>query len=372
MAKSELPQKPNQRGGPGWWMDREGAWRSPADWPEDTPPLDGWHRDPETGKWHPPAGSEPEPEISVGALSYNHQSVDTKIRKSDTIATFDPDQPSPKRERKLVLSIVGAFGAAAVVLLVAILMITQAGAEDTIEETQVQGAVLYAAETDLVRAQRRNQMALDAPVKAVRALAELDVRETVGSSAVSFDRTLWTAEPATDCLDISERILIARSQEPIIWADRLECVPDRGRWTDRDHGITILRTHEAQVGLLVPAAVAFSSGGDTWTAATRQAYLADVSHPATLQIFAVGTGHNPRNQDPSKWKPGNKTKWCAYAIDWIAVKERWELTVHPDERDALEAMLDSCSLPDSDGADPSTMVIDPLAAAQIERILVNS
>ena len=64
--------------------------------------------------------------------------------------------------------------------------------------------------------------------------------------------------------------------------------------------------------------------------------------------------------------------WCAYAVDWVAVKARWELTVTAGERAALTEMLDSCSSPTSDGADIASMVIDPLGPAVIERIIGNS
>lgn len=38
MSTSEL------RRGPGWWMDLEGQWKPPEEWPEATPPLPGWKR----------------------------------------------------------------------------------------------------------------------------------------------------------------------------------------------------------------------------------------------------------------------------------------------------------------------------------------
>lgn len=51
MSTSEL------RRGPGWWMDLEGQWNPPEEWPESNPPLPGWVRDPD-GLWTEPIISE--------------------------------------------------------------------------------------------------------------------------------------------------------------------------------------------------------------------------------------------------------------------------------------------------------------------------
>jgi hypothetical protein len=48
MSTSEL------RRGPGWWMDLEGQWNPPEEWPEATPPLPGWTRG-HDGLWSQPA-----------------------------------------------------------------------------------------------------------------------------------------------------------------------------------------------------------------------------------------------------------------------------------------------------------------------------
>ncbi len=48
MSTSEL------RRGPGWWMDLEGQWNPPEEWPESSPPLPGWIRGTD-GLWTEPA-----------------------------------------------------------------------------------------------------------------------------------------------------------------------------------------------------------------------------------------------------------------------------------------------------------------------------
>jgi hypothetical protein len=357
LANCELPERYNKRGGPGWWMDLEGVWLSPAAWPEDTAPLDGWVREP-GGSWGPPnyvdrAESAPAQRYAVAVETPRAAKTPRRSRQAQA-------------DRKAMFTVAGVLGGAALLLAVALILITRASAED-VESKDTTGLVIFAAETDQVRKQRRVEVAALAPNEAVGLLAELSTRDGATDDLSGFDAPVWVAE-RTECLDIAEQVLVERSQQLVVWADQLGCVPDRGRWSDRYLGTVITRTLDADVTLHVPAAVVYVSGGDSWTDTTLQTYLTDVAHPATLEIVSMGSGHNPRSQDPSTWKPSKESQWCAYAIDWVAVKSRWDLTVTESERRALTTMLDSCGSPSSAGADPATVVIDPLAQPIIERI----
>ena len=54
-------------------------------------------------------------------------------------------------------------------------------------------------------------------------------------------------------------------------------------------------------------------------------------------------------QPPDEWRPDLEAGWCRYAADWIAVKQRWQLTVTAAEVDALGEMLATCDDPGSWG-----------------------
>lgn len=362
MATNELPTRGNKRGGPGWWMDLDGVWRAPQQWPEDTPPLDGWIRSSD-GQWHAPTPvSETEDDerdpVTIADNADKSSNADGAPRRSR----------QAEADRKAMFTVVGVIAAALLLLAAALILITQASAEDIPEAADEGGSVVFAAETDEVKMQRRLAAATEAPAVARAQLDALPVRPDVGEldDLAGYDLIEWTAE-RTDCLDIAEEVLVERSQSPVLWADKLECVPDQGRWSDRYLSSTITRTLDADVTLHVPTAVAYASGGDAWTPTTRQAYLTDTDHPATLEVVTAGSGHNPRGQDPAEWKPSAPSTWCAYAIDWVAVKSRWELSITAAERDALTEMLDSCAEASSTGPDLLTMVIDDIAAPTIER-----
>ena len=48
------------------------------------------------------------------------------------------------------------------------------------------------------------------------------------------------------------------------------------------------------------------------------------------------------SKGPEDWKPPKRGYSCRYAIDWISIKNAWELTATEPEAAALEQMLVTC------------------------------
>ena len=353
-VQGELPKKTNTRGGIGWWMDPSGVWRPPEEWPEDHPPFDGWERD-ENGRWGAPEG--------LGVEEARGGRLPAVIDRGKTERTARLSRQA-KADRRAMFTVAGALGAAALLLIGVLVLITQAGATGT-GEPEPLPEVIFAAETDQAAIAQRRALATDAPQLAIEQLDSLEVNERTVDEAPGFNADDWTIA-VTDCLDVAERVLVARSAVEVVYADQLECVPDGGQWTDRYLGTTIDSVIDARVEPLVPVEVVNASGGDRWTPETREAYLNDVTHPATFHIVGEESGHNPRAVGPATWRPSNQASWCAYAVDWIAVKARWELSVTPPEAGALQEMLATCGDSSSTGADVDSMLIEPIAAPTIE------
>lgn len=343
-------------------MDLDGVWRAPQDWPEDYPPIDGWVQG-RDGRWNAPdQTSDEHADVSVPAT------INTEARQVES---------APKRlsrqanaDRRAMYTVAGVIGGAMLLLAAALIVITQAGASGTEQAGPDVSEVIFAAETDADRAARQEAAAAAAPARALESLEQLVVRDT-SVGAVGFDEQDWVAT-VDGCLDRDELVLVERSELPVTWADQLECVPDGGQWTDQFLGTVLTRTIDAAVNELVPTEVVFASGGDDWSTATRGSYVTDLRHPATLQVVAAGSGHNPRSEDPSQWRPSAQRAWCAYAVDWISVKAHWGLDIHAAEKAALGEMLDSCNDATSAGANPATAIVDTLAPPSIERQTANS
>lgn len=334
-------------------MDSDGVWQPPERWPEDTPPIDGWVRR-DDGTWEP-GGSLSAP------LSSSTQQI--KARSVDTVPDKEPIRRSRQAEadRRAILSVLGALVAAAVLLVAALIVINQADASpEAIESPRPAGQpeVIFQAETDAALAQRRLSAAQQAPADAVGQLIDLSVRN--GETELApFDSSMWVPE-ANGCLDSYEEALIERSTVQVTFADGDECELLGGLWIDRYLDADLQSVDEVEVQTLVPPEQAHVSGGSDWTAETRQAFLTDLAHPATLHVVARGTGHNPRGEAPDAWRPSSRSAWCAYAVDWIATKTRWELSVTPAEQIALSEMLETCGEADSAGADLRSVVIFPV------------
>ena len=329
--------------------------------PQDYPPLKGWVRN-QDGSWRAPTRVAAAAEDPASAVLVAEEVADASAAKGVSRQAH--------ADRRAMLTVMGAIGGAALLLAVALVLITQAGAGngEPSEETLVD--VIYAAETAQDRLLRQFAAAEEAPALAETQLEELDIRARSGPSEaveVDFDPDLWTPADIT-CLNLSEEVLVARSAAPVTWADQLECVPDEGRWSDRYLNQVMSQTMEAEVRSLIPPEIAHASGGWAWSADTRQAYVTDQQHPGALEIIMSDAGHNLRNQDPSRWRPSNEDIWCAYAVDWVSVKTRWQLDVTMAEHDALAEMLTTCDNPSSAGADPQTVVVDWLVAPTIEYV----
>jgi hypothetical protein len=92
---------------------------------------------------------------------------------------------------------------------------------------------------------------------------------------------------------------------------------------------------------LVPLANAWRSGAAAWTTAKREDFANDLKDPQLVAVSA-SSNRSKGDQDPSTWKPKDKTEWCKYATNWVTVKTVWKLTVTTAEKSALSDMLETC------------------------------
>lgn len=116
-------------------------------------------------------------------------------------------------------------------------------------------------------------------------------------------------------------------------AGRWESVYDNRRFTDPS---------DVDIDHVVPLANAWRSGAAEWDDAKRGDFANDLTRP---QLIAVSASSNRAkgDQDPSQWKPANRSYWCEYAEDWVAVKHHWRLSVTSAEKAALTDMLEECT-----------------------------
>lgn len=84
MSTSEL------RRGPGWWMDLDGQWNPPEEWPEANPPLPGWVRGSD-GRWFDPE-ADVRPNLDTNSVGLSEPDAPPKQRpvpETTTLPSFD-------------------------------------------------------------------------------------------------------------------------------------------------------------------------------------------------------------------------------------------------------------------------------------------
>ena len=64
--------------------------------------------------------------------------------------------------------------------------------------------------------------------------------------------------------------------------------------------------------------------------------------PQVLLSAEAGENRSKGNKGPEAWKPPLRGAWCDYATRWIDIKAEYDLSVNPQEKEALRRMLGTC------------------------------
>lgn len=164
--------------------------------------------------------------------------------------------------------------------------------------------------------------------------------ETASASYERGDWKHWIAQPPYK--DTRQRVL---GDESLI---RVKLDSDGrvvfGLWVCPYTGRIITDPGELQIDHLVPLKEVHESGGHAWNAERKEQYANDLMDRQTLIAVVSGANSSKRDKDPADWLPPNRASWCRYLRDWIAVKQRWELTIDTAERDTLETGLQVCEI----------------------------
>ncbi|MFG2104017.1 HNH endonuclease family protein [Micromonospora echinaurantiaca] len=115
-----------------------------------------------------------------------------------------------------------------------------------------------------------------------------------------------------------------------------------GRWESAYDGRALTDPSDVDIDHMVPLANAWRSGADEWDDAKRGDFANDLDRPQLIAVSAT-SNRAKGDQDPSQWKPANRSYWCQYAADWVRVKHHWGLTVTSAEKAALTDMLEDCT-----------------------------
>jgi hypothetical protein len=178
-----------------------------------------------------------------------------------------------------------------------------------------------------------------AAAQATQQLNELTVAKSSAMRGYSRARFPHWRETGANC-NVRDAVL-RRDGERVGPVQLRGCNVVGGRWFSPYDGKTLTDPKDVDIDHMVPLANAWRSGADRWDDKRRGDFANDLTRPQ-LKAVSLTANRAKGDQDPAQWKPPDRTYWCQYARDWIAVKHFWRLTVTTAEKAALGDMMGAC------------------------------
>ena len=141
-----------------------------------------------------------------------------------------------------------------------------------------------------------------------------------------------------DGCDTREEVLIAERVRGTVRG----CTVVGGLWSSRYDGAVTRNPSSFDIDHRVALKEAWDSGAWRWSRATRDAFANDLAFAPSLIAVSASANRSKGDQDPAEWLPPDRSEWCHYARQWVAVKYRWRLAVDPAERSTLSRILSGC------------------------------
>ena len=160
-----------------------------------------------------------------------------------------------------------------------------------------------------------------------------------------YDRDDWRHwnDADGDCQDTRQEVLIAESSSPVDFTDGRECRVASGSWIDPYTGAVVEDPRALDVDHVVPLSNAHASGGHSWSAERKRLYANSLLYAGHLVAVTASANRSKGGDGPEGWRPPERSHWCRYASDWIAIKNEWGLTATEPEVAALREMLATCA-----------------------------
>lgn len=155
----------------------------------------------------------------------------------------------------------------------------------------------------------------------------------------AYSRDEWQhwIDEDRDCQDTRQEVLIEESLvTPTL--DTRGCRVLSGLWRDEYTGLLFTDPSDLDIDHRVPLANAHRSGGWPWDASRKRAYANDLRDPEHLLAVSATANRSKGDRGPDAWRPLSVDSWCKYASDWRSVKQRWALSISPQEDAALREM----------------------------------
>ena len=159
-----------------------------------------------------------------------------------------------------------------------------------------------------------------------------------------FDSEEWVywVDLDTNCRHTQNEIYAAQSLKSPPFVGMGACVVVSGEWYNPYDGQIHTEINELIIDHLVPLYNAHLMGGWNWTRGRKIQFANDVVYAGHLLVVDRPNEYEKSANGPESWKPPNREYWCRYAVDWISIKEEWQLATTVSELHALKEMIATC------------------------------
>ncbi len=167
----------------------------------------------------------------------------------------------------------------------------------------------------------------------------------VAGSMPAYERKAWRhwVDADGDCQDARTEVLITESYGRVEFEDSRHCEVESGEWQCPYTGEIFREPHLLDVDHMVPLANAHRSGGGAWDDERRRQYANELGEPNHLIAVEAGANRAKSDKGPEDWLPPSEEYRCTYVRDWVAVKQRWGLSMTSAETAAVERAIAVCN-----------------------------
>lgn len=157
----------------------------------------------------------------------------------------------------------------------------------------------------------------------------------------SYKRAEWLprwSDADRDCQDTRHELLIRYSLAPVAYTAKNGCKVATGLWLDPYTGNFYERASDLDVEHIVPLKWAHDHGGAHWSREKKRQFAED---PDNLWLVDDGRNQSKGDRGPDLWMPPYGPVRRHYVQRFMAVAEKYQLSVTTGEQRLFLAMLDS-------------------------------
>ena len=171
----------------------------------------------------------------------------------------------------------------------------------------------------------------------------------IASTLPEYSRGDWKhwTDADRDCQDERNEVLIEESLTTVTFHTDDGCRVATGQWLAPYTNTVVTDPGKLDVDHMVPLGNAHRSGAWGWPAERKELYANHLDDTQHLIAVTASANRSKGARGPDQWKPEDQPYWCQYAIDWVTIKNTWNLTVTQPEHRALADMLATCDNPHS-------------------------